>query len=115
MSAAAKILTPAFQAKRQELRDTRRKFQKACGQLSLLNKRMNDLKRHHKKAVKQRNHMAVYNLRLRMSVTEGVREKFNEYIYARAEDVTMLQYDLKFWKGEKYVTSDDEYTDIDEE
>lgn len=90
---------------KQELRTTQRKFQKACAQLTLLNKRLKELHLRQENACKEGNRRAEYNLKLRMSVLEGVRGMYYEYVFMRAEDIAMLQHDVKFWKRKNHITS----------
>lgn len=116
MSTVCKKGSPAFNAKKEELKDTYKKFQRACGQLSLLNKRLKDLKVRYEQALNNKNKYSLQNLRTRISVTDGVRSMFYEYVYTRAEDVAMLKHDIKFWKeNDDVISGDDSEVDSDAE
>jgi hypothetical protein len=53
-----------------------------------------------------------YNLKLKLSVLEGVRSMYYNYVYMKAEDINMLRHDVRFWIEEssesEYETEDDE-------
>lgn len=105
MSIDCKETSQELMNAKQELRATQKKFQKACAQLTFLNKRLKELNIRQEKACKEGNRRAEYNLKLRMSVLEGVRGMYYEYVYMRAEDMAMLQHDVKFWKRKNHITS----------
>lgn len=94
--------------KRRELRDTEIKFQKACRQLAHLNKRLSDVKRRCNDA----SGCLRYNLKLKLSVLEGVRSMYYDYVYMKSEDINMLRHDVRFWVEE---SSESEYETEDEE
>lgn len=98
--------------KRQELRDTELKFQKACRQLAYINHRLADLTQRYNKARRNNQRTFRYNLKLKISVIEGIKSMFYEYIYMKAEDINMLRHDVRFWIEE---SSESEYETDDEE
>lgn len=98
--------------KRRELRDTELKFQKACRQLAYINHRLADLTQRYNKAKRNNQRSFRYNLKLKISVLEGVKSMFYDYIYMKAEDINMLRHDVRFWiedsSGSEYETDDEE-------
>ena len=72
------------------------KFVKACSQVSLLDRRLDELKiRHDRIAACDDKKAFCVNLRLQMSVMEGVRGMFYEYATIKAEELTRLKCQLQ--------------------
>ena len=92
-----------------ELAETVFKFRKACAQLSLIDRRLKDMNRRFEAAKRDGNQCFKYNLRIKMSALESVRSIYYEYVYMRAEDVSMLRHDVRFLMRQKHVESDEEY------
>lgn len=61
------------------MKKTKLHFRKACDQIVILNHRLNDLERRYKAAKAQGRHSAVYTMRLRLAVTEGIRNMYHDY------------------------------------
>ena len=69
-------------------KEAEHKLQRACAQLDLLNARLEKLHRRLDKA-RSAGPLA-YNLRMEVSVVEGVRGMFYQYAHSRAQDVAYL-------------------------
>jgi len=106
---------PAMRDLKKELRTTTIKFQKACEQMNLLNKQLSDIAKRMKLAKASGDRRTVYNLQLRASVTEGIRAAFYEYVYMRAEDVTMLRREVKYSNWRKPEVEEVEDSDSEDE
>ena len=74
-----------------ELKDAEKKFVRASEQYSLINKQYEQLKLRYDKAKVDRNSCFRYNLRLKLSVIEGVRGMYYEYLFVKADDIAMLR------------------------
>ena len=77
-----------------DLQDAEMKFRKACIQITLLNKQLEDFKDRYSKAKEENMRCFRYNLRLKLAVIEGVRNMYYDYAYMKAEKVAALSYDL---------------------
>ena len=84
------VLTAKFSA----LHRAQTKFRKACIQLTLLNKQLEDVKMRYQQAKEDNFRCFRYNLRLKLAVIEGMRNMYYDYAYMKAEDVVQLRYDL---------------------
>ena len=66
-------------------------FKKACQQIILLNQCLSELSTRYEKE-KQENYGSLrYSLKLRMAVTEGVRNMYYEYASVKADEISMLR------------------------
>ena len=90
-----------------DLQDAEMKFRKACIQITLLNKQLEDFKDRYSKAKEDNFRCFRYNLRLTLSVIEGVRNMYYDYAYMKAEKVAALSNDL-FGETVEIQTSDSE-------
>ena len=75
----------------EELKNAEKKFIRASEQYSLINKQYEQLKLRYDKAKEDRNSTFRYNLRLKLAVIEGVRGMYYEYLFVKADDITMLR------------------------
>ena len=96
-----------FNAKHAALQRTQTKFRRACIQLTLLNKQLDDMKERYSQAKADNFRCFRYNLRLKLAVIEGVRNMYYAYAYAKAEKVAELRHDL-FGETVDIVVSDTE-------
>ena len=96
-----------FNAKLAALQGTQTKFRRACIQLTLLNKQLYDMKERYSQAKTDNFKCFRYNLRLKLAVTEGVRNMYYDYAYAKAEKVAELRQDL-YGETVEIVASDTE-------
>ena len=76
------------------LKDAEMKFQKACIQIVLLNKQLENFKGWYSKAKEDNLRSFRYNLRLKLAIIEGVRNMYYDYAYMKAEKVAALSNDL---------------------
>ena len=76
------------------LKDAETKFRKACIQIVLLNKQLEDFKDWYSKAKEDNFRSFRYNLRLKLAIIEGVRNMYYDYAYMKAEKVAALSHDL---------------------
>ena len=77
-----------------DLQDAETKFRKACDQILLLNKHMDDFKDRYSQAKNDNYRGFRYILRLKLSVIEGVRNMYYDFAYMKAEKVAALRQDL---------------------
>ena len=75
----------------QKMRATDRRFQKACRQLVILNNRLEDLNTQYRRSRRNNKPGSRYNLRLKLSVVEGIRNMFYEYASSRADELENMQ------------------------
>ena len=75
----------------EDLQGEEKKFVRASEQFSLINKQYEQLKWRYDKAKKEKSSSFRYNLRLKLSVLEGMRGMYYEYLFLKAEDVNMLR------------------------
>ena len=66
-------------------------FRRACEQVLILNKEVENLTSRYSESEKRGNKALCYQLRLRISVLEGVRNMFYEYAAQKANVITELQ------------------------
>ncbi|KAH3720150.1 hypothetical protein DPMN_063044 [Dreissena polymorpha] len=92
------------------LNDAERKFRKACVQITLLNKKLNDVQKRYHNACAENLRSFRYNLRLKMSCVESVRDTYYDYAYAQAEVVADLRRKL-YGEVVNIVTDDDDEID----
>jgi hypothetical protein len=74
-----------------ELFETENRFRRACGQVILLNEKLEDLQLRYDKARIDNHKSFRYNLRLKMATVEGVRNSYYEYCCWKAEMVAELR------------------------
>ena len=66
-------------------------FRRACEQVLILNKEVENLTSRYSESEQRGNKAVCYQLRLRISVLEGVRNMFYEYAAQKANVITELQ------------------------
>ena len=77
-----------------DLQDAETKFRRACDQILLLNKQMDDFKDKYSQAKNDNYRGFRYNLRLKLSVIEDVRNMYYDCAYMKAEKVAALRQNL---------------------
>lgn len=77
------------------LSDTEYRFRRACEQVVLLNNKLQDLQVRYDRARKQEMRSFRYNIRLRMSGVEGVRNAYYEYARQKADKVLYLRHKIR--------------------
>ena len=75
----------------QKMRATNRRFQKACRQLVILNNHLEDLNTQYRRCRRNNKPGSRYNLRLKLSVVEGIRNMFYEYASCHADELEHMQ------------------------
>lgn len=73
------------------LTEAERSFRKACEQIVQLNRRLDEMAKRYDKASRENHRSFRYSLRLRMAVTEGVRNMYYEYAANKADEITQLR------------------------
>ncbi|KAK7099938.1 nucleolar transcription factor 1-B-like [Littorina saxatilis] len=76
------------------LTEAEKSFKKACEQIVQLNRRLDEMAKRYEKASRENHRSFRYSLRLRMAVTEGVRNMYYEYAANKADDITHLRCDV---------------------
>lgn len=76
---------------RRRLISTESYFRRACEQVYVLNGQIHETKRRFNEADDRQNKVSRYNLRLRLSVLEGVRNMFYEFAAKKAAEIVELQ------------------------
>lgn len=89
-----------------KLMEAERSFKRACDEIIALNRQLDELSRRYEKASKENRRSFRYSLRLRMAVTEGVRNMFYEYASAKADEITELRCQVR-----NETDDDDDFTD----
>lgn len=74
-----------------QLTDTERRFRKSCEQVIVLNHHVEEATKRFHDADRADNKISRYNIRLRLSVLEGVRNMYYEYAAKMASDIVDLQ------------------------
>ncbi|KAH3720149.1 hypothetical protein DPMN_063043 [Dreissena polymorpha] len=92
------------------LQETERKFRKACDQIHLLNKQLEDVQQRYHHARDENLRGFRYNLRLKLACIEGVRNMYYDYAYAQAEIVAELRRQL-YGESVDIITDDDDDTE----
>ena len=75
----------------EKMRATDRRFQKACRQLVILNNRLEDLNTQYRRCRQHNKPGSRYNLRLKLSVVEAIRNMYYEYASSRADELEHMQ------------------------
>ena len=73
------------------LTEAEKSFKKACEQIVQLNRRLDEMAKRYDKASRENHRSFRYSLRLRMAVTEGVRNMYYEYAANKADEITNLR------------------------
>ncbi|KAK6178893.1 hypothetical protein SNE40_011378 [Patella caerulea] len=73
------------------LSETEYRFRRACEQVILLNNKLKELQVRYDRARRDGQRSFRYNIRLRMSGAEGVRNAYYEYARQKAEDILSLR------------------------
>lgn len=92
-----------------KLNEAERAFRKACEQIVQLNRRLDEMAKRYDKASKENHRSFRYSLRLRMAVTEGVRNMYYEYASNKADEITTLR--CQVLHDSEMGSSDDENSD----
>ena len=79
----------------EQILDMDAKFQRACRQVVLMNNLVQGLQCRYDKAVKQNMRGYRYHLRLRLCVSEGVRNSFYEYATMMADRIEAMESKLE--------------------
>ena len=108
MNAKSEFLT---YIQKQSLREAENKFRKSCAQITLINKKLEDLQKRYNRAKNDNNRAFRYNLRLKLACVEGARNMYYEYAHVQAELVAELRLQL-FGETVNIIDGDEE---LDEE
>ena len=97
-----------------------RKFHKACEQIRLLNKHINDLQSRYDRAFHTNQRSFRYSLRLKLTTYEGVHNMYHEYAKRRAEElesmkVAMIQRSQMSDEEDSYSDPESWYIDSDDD
>ena len=111
----AKLSWTELQAKVYQLEEYERHLARACEQIILLNDFIGKLTKRYETSKIQNFRSFRYNLRVRISVFEGVRNVFYEYCRDVAEDIADLRGELFGQNVEIITDSDDNDDDTDDE
>ena len=76
---------------RQRLLEAEKLFRKACEQFTVLNRHVEELNVRFREADISGHRVLRYNIRLRLSVIEGVRNMFYEYAAMKSTEIIELQ------------------------
>lgn len=77
------------------LSETEFRFRRACEQVVLLNNKLQDLQVRYDRARRNELRSFRYNIRLRMSGVEGVRNAYYEYARQKADKVLYLRHKIR--------------------
>ena len=89
---------------RQKIQTIDGRFQRACDQIVILNRHLDNLQLRYDRAHRDNLRTFRYSLRIKLSATEGVRNMFVEYASAVADELMELQCQLL---EQANITSDD--------
>ncbi|KAK6176314.1 hypothetical protein SNE40_014619 [Patella caerulea] len=78
-----------------DLSETEHRFRRACEQVVLLNNKLKDLQIRYDRARRDQMRSFRYNIRLRMSGMEGVRNVYYEYARQKADKVLYLRHKIR--------------------
>ena len=101
-----------YQKKEDQLTESELRFRKACCQIVILNKQLQDMKERYARAKNDNFRSFRYNLRLKLAVLEGVRNMYYEYARLKVENIAKLRLELF---GEIVEIVSGEYDDEDED
>ena len=73
------------------LTEAEKSFKKACEQIVQLNRRLDEMAKRYDRASRENHRSFRYSHRLRMAVTEGVRNMYYEYAANKADEITNLR------------------------
>jgi hypothetical protein len=91
------VTKPTLLQKRRDLRDAEIKFCKASKQLAQTNQMLADLSRRYNAAKKDDNRCFRDNLMRKISVMQGARSMYYDYVYMKAEEINMLRHEVRSW------------------
>ena len=89
-----------------------RRFKRACEQVVLLNHKLSDLYFRYNKALKESQRSFRYSLRLKISVLEGVINRYRDYAHEKAHIIADLRREM-FGETVQIVYSDTSDTESD--
>ncbi|KAL8578164.1 hypothetical protein ACOMHN_051719 [Nucella lapillus] len=75
-----------------QLTEAEKSFKRACEQIIHLNRRLDEMAKRYDKASRENHRSFRYSLRLRMAVSEGVRNMYYEYAANKADLISDLRY-----------------------
>lgn len=96
-----------------KLQEAEKYFRRACEQIVQLNRKLEEMAKRYEKASKENHRSFRYSIRLRMAVTEGVRNMYYEYAANKADEITKLR--CQVLNDADLVSSDDEDDDDDDD
>ena len=94
--------------------DKERRFHRACSQIVLLNRHLDNLQLRYDHAHRDNMRTFRYSLRIKLSALEGVRNMYVEYASMKADEVTDLQCQLLEQRTLAAEDSDSLYDDDDD-
>ena len=97
---------------RHDLLSAELNFRKACQQVFVLNQQVEQTTTRYNEADAAENKVLRYNIRLRLSVLEGVRNMFYEYAAKKAADIVDLQ--NRVLESDSFISDDDSDSDLSE-
>eukprot|EP00918_Siedleckia_nematoides_P034499 GHVU01075074.1.p1 GENE.GHVU01075074.1~~GHVU01075074.1.p1 ORF type:complete len:117 (+),score=16.85 GHVU01075074.1:189-539(+) len=75
----------------ERIADAKTKFMKAREQILVLDQQIRDLETRYKRAVHSKKNAFRYNLRLKLSVTTGVKMMYHHYASIKADEIRQIQ------------------------
>ncbi|KAL4218398.1 hypothetical protein ACF0H5_023134 [Mactra antiquata] len=105
------IMTPDL---RHRLMTSERYFRRACEQVFILNRLVEETTVRFNIADARQNQITRYNVRLRLSVLEGVRNMFYEFAAKKAADIVELQRHILDADADEEMITDDSDSDMSE-
>ena len=88
-------------------------FRRACEQVLILNKQVENQTRRYKEGEESGNKPLCYQLRLRISVLEGVRNMFYEYAAQKANVITELQHHILAADDDHDMSNNSSFSEMD--
>jgi len=84
-----------------QLEEAQQKFDRACDQIAVLDRQIHDLDARYRRAVKQKKNSYRYNLRLKLSVTTGIKMMYHHYASMRADEISKIRRQLGITENEE--------------
>jgi hypothetical protein len=94
-----------------QLEETERKMYKACEQVFIIDRKLQDLQKRLQAATFEGRRASLYNLKIQLLTLEGVRKAYRTYAKLKSEEVAEMT--EKLYKDEESST-EDEFYDTDE-
>ena len=92
----------------EQLKELKRRMHKACQQITILDRKLQEIYKRFQDASNALHKAARYNLKLKLVTTEGVRTAYYLYTMTKADEIQELEEKLQEYQAEEYDDDEEE-------